>query len=110
MAYHLQLRLYSRERNLNDASLVHVERLASPIVLISHTGEDSLLVYTYENILYHYVITATADAVTLVQVGQIAFHGIVRAPLRVRAVSWILPDHQLCEDSNMRIASRTNIM
>ena len=108
LAHHSQLRLYSRERSLNDTSLIHVERLASPIVLISPTGEDSLLVYTYENILYHYVITATADAVTLVQVGQIAFHGIVRAPLRVRAVSWILPDHQLCEDADVRIAHLTN--
>ena len=89
-------------------SLVHVERTVSPIVLISPTGEDSLLVYTYENILYHYVITATAEAVTLVQVGQIALHGIVRAPLRVRAVSWVLPDHQLCENPTTRAAMLTN--
>lgn len=109
LAYQFQLRLYSRERTLSDTSLVHVERLASPIVLISPTGDDSLLVYTYENILYHYVITATADTVTLVQVGQIAFHGIIRAPLRVRAMSWILPDHQLCEDSLPRTANLTNI-
>lgn len=27
--------------------------------------------------------------------GQIALHGIVRAPARVRAVAWLLPDHQL---------------
>lgn len=63
--------------------------------MISLTGQDSLLVYTYDNILYHYVINATSAAVTLVQVGQIALNGIVRAPARVRAVSWILPDHQL---------------
>jgi RAB6A-GEF complex partner protein 1 len=58
---------------------------------------DSLLVYTYDNILYHYIITATPKAVELVQAGQIAFHGIVRAPARVRAVSWILPDEHLRE-------------
>ena len=62
---------------------------------IALTGQDSLLVYTYQNILYHFVINATATAVTLVQVGQIALNGIVRAPARVRAVNWILPEHQL---------------
>ena len=40
------------------------------------------------------MITATAEAVRLVQVGQIAFHGLIRAPARVRAISWILPDAQ----------------
>jgi RAB6A-GEF complex partner protein 1 len=64
---------------------------------MSLSGQDSLLVYTYENILYHFVINASSTAVTLVQVGQIALNGIVRAPARVRAVCWILPDHQLRE-------------
>ena len=63
--------------------------------MVALVGQDSLLVYTYENVLYHYVINASGANVTLVQVGQIALHSIVRAPARVRAVSWILPDHQL---------------
>lgn len=92
--YH-ELRLYSRERDLDEASLVCVEQLPSPAVVISLTGQDSLLVYTYQNILYHFVIDASSTAVTLVQVGQIALNGIIRAPARVRAVSWILPDSQL---------------
>ena len=79
---------------MDDSSLVYTELLPAPVVVISLTGQDSLLVYTYENILYHYVINAASAAVTLVQVGQIALHGIVRAPARVRAVGWILPDHQ----------------
>ena len=61
------------------------------------SGSDSLLVYTYQNILYHFIINASFEVVNLVQVGQIALNGIVRAPARVRAVSWILPDHQLRE-------------
>jgi len=85
---------------LDESSLVYTERLPSPVVVISLTGQDSLLVYTYENILYHYVINATSAAVTLVQVGQLALNGIVRAPARVRAVSWILPDHQLRKSRN----------
>lgn len=87
--------MYSRERGLDDSSLLYVEQLPSAVVTMSLTGQDSLLVYTYQNILYHFVISASQAAVTLVQVGQIALNGIVRAPARVRAVNWILPEYQL---------------
>lgn len=89
--------MHSRELPLDVHSLLHVESIPAPAVLISASGDDSLLVYTFDNILYHYVITATGTAVKLVQVGQIALHGIIRAPARVRAVSWILPDSQRCK-------------
>lgn len=79
--------------------MLHFESLPSPAVLIGPSGEDSLLVYTYENVLYHYVINVSSNRVSLVQVGQITFHGIVRAPARVRAVSWVLPDTQLRKHS-----------
>ncbi|EEP78613.1 conserved hypothetical protein [Uncinocarpus reesii 1704] len=90
-----ELRMYSRELALNGSSVLYTEALPSPAVFIGPSGEDSLLVYTYENILYHYVINTTGTRLSLVQVGQIAFHGIVRAPTRVRAISWILPEDQL---------------
>ena len=90
-----QLRLYSRERRLEATSLMYTERLPSPVVVITLTGQDSLLAYTYDNVLYHYVVNASGTTVSLVQVGQIALHGIIRAPARVRAVSWILPENQL---------------
>lgn len=92
---HHELRLYSRELRLDRSSIVYTEKLPSPVVVISLSGQDSLLVYTYDNILYHFVINVSGATVALVQVGQIALNGIVRAPARVRAVSWILPDHQL---------------
>ncbi|KAF1965522.1 RIC1-domain-containing protein [Bimuria novae-zelandiae CBS 107.79] len=90
-----QIRIYSREQALDNNHIMHVQHLPAPIVLIAPSGEDSLLVYTYENILYHYVIGVTNATVTLVQVGQIALHGIIRAPPRVRALSWILPEDQI---------------
>ncbi|KAI9814375.1 MAG: hypothetical protein M1827_003230 [Pycnora praestabilis] len=90
-----ELRLYSRELVLDDSLILHIESLVAPVVLMTLSGEDSLLVYTHENILYHYIITAAAETVRLVQVGQITFNGIVRAPPRVRALSWIIPDDQL---------------
>ncbi|KAM5504598.1 WD40 repeat protein [Microsporum canis] len=90
-----ELRMYSRELPLNNSSILHSEPLPAPAVFIGPSGEDSLLVYTYDNILYHYVINAVGTRISLVQVGQITFNGIVRAPARVRAISWILPEDQL---------------
>ncbi|KAL8977427.1 MAG: hypothetical protein Q9205_006770 [Flavoplaca limonia] len=90
-----ELRLYSRELGLNSESLLHVQRLPSAAVVMAITGQDSLLVYTYENVLYHYIVNASDTTVTLFQVGQLALNGIVRAPARVRAVTWILPNFQL---------------
>jgi hypothetical protein len=92
-----QIRIYSRELALDNSHVMHVEQLPAPIVLIAPSGDDSLLVYTYENILYHFIISVANASVKLVQVGQIALHGIIRAPPRVRALSWILPEAQLCK-------------
>jgi hypothetical protein len=89
-----ELRLFSREAALDSSLVLHVQALPAPVVLIAPSGEDSLLVYTYDNLLYHYIFTAVSGAVKLVQVGQIAFHGIIRSPARVRGLSWILPDDQ----------------
>lgn len=87
------LRLYSREASLDEP--IHVEDLPAPVVLLALSGEDSLLVYTYDNLLYHYIFASSGGTFNLIQVGQIAFHGIVRSPARVRGLSWILPDEQL---------------
>ncbi|KAJ5587780.1 uncharacterized protein N7459_003545 [Penicillium hispanicum] len=90
-----EIRLYSREAPLNNNSIMFIEYLPAPVVFIGPSGEDSLLVYTYDNILYHYIINSTQPQITLVPVGQIAFNGIVRAPTRVRAISWVLPEEQM---------------
>ncbi|KAM0274407.1 hypothetical protein ACHAQH_007876 [Verticillium albo-atrum] len=92
-----ELRLYSREAALESSMVVHSQPVSAPIVLITTSGEDSLLVYTYENLLYHFIFTPYAGSVRLVQLGQIAFHGIVRSPARVRGLSWILPESQLVD-------------
>ena len=95
------MRLYSREASLGNGnnSIMFTEYLPSPVVFIGPSGEDSLLVYTFDNILYHYIINTTQSQITLVPVGQIAFNGIVRAPSRVRAISWVLPEEQMREFS-----------
>ena len=56
-----------------------------------------MLVYTHDNLLYHFTFVPVGNTVRLAQVGQIAFHGIVRSPARVRGLSWILPEQQLAE-------------
>lgn len=94
-----QVRLYSREKALEDSNVLHRELLSYPVVCIATSGEDSLLVYTYENVLLHYIFVSSAKSVKLTLVGQIAFHGIIRAPPRVRAISWVLSEQQrgLCD-------------
>jgi len=104
------LRLYSRELQLDNSLILHIETLPSPVISISLAGDDSLLVYTYDNALYHFIVQGTKDTVKLVQVGQIYFHGIVRAPARVRAISWILPEQQLRDgDPSQDVAVATVI-
>ncbi|CAK4031574.1 related to DUF1339 domain [Lecanosticta acicola] len=90
-----EVRLFSREKSLDYSNIQHVEQLTAPAITTAVSGADSLLVYTYDNTLLHYVIVMTGVSAKLVQVGQIGFHGIIRAPPRVRAISWILPEDQL---------------
>ncbi|CAK7267600.1 WD40 repeat protein [Sporothrix epigloea] len=101
-----ELRLYPREAQLDNNSIVFREPMHSPIVLITPSGGDSLLVYTYENVLYHYIFVPTNSGSTrLMQMGHIGFHGIVRSPARVRGLSWVLPDSQLYNgDPSMDVA------
>lgn len=92
-----ELRLFSREAALDRSQALCRQPMPAPVVVVTTSGEDSLLVYTYENLLYHFVFAPWADSVRLVQVGQIAFHGIVRSPARVRGLSWILPESQMAD-------------
>lgn len=92
-----EIRLYAREGQLDLNSALHVQPMPAPVVLVTPSGEDSLLVYTFDNLLYHFIFAPVAGGVRLVQVGQIAFHGIVRSPARVRGLSWVLPESQLLD-------------
>ncbi|KAI9722813.1 MAG: hypothetical protein M1828_004509 [Chrysothrix sp. TS-e1954] len=89
-----ELRVYSRELPL-DGRPMHVEQLSAPVFHMGPSGEDSILVYSHENMLDHYIMVAQKKSVRLVKVGQIGLHGIIRAPARVRSMSWIVPEHQL---------------
>ncbi|KAL2756150.1 hypothetical protein ACRALDRAFT_1042777 [Sodiomyces alcalophilus JCM 7366] len=105
-----ELRLYSRESALESSLVLHSQRIPAPIVLIASSGEDSLLVYTYENLLYHFIFAPYAGSVRLVQLGQIAFHGIVRSPARVRGLSWILPESQMIDGDPSQDVSVASVL
>lgn len=53
--------------------------------------DNSLLVYTADNTLYHFLIVPTRDSIKLHLCGSISFDGIVEVPSRVRALSWLIP-------------------
>ena len=105
-----EIRLYSREASLDAGQMLHCQQIPSPVVLITTSGEDSLLVYTYENLLYHFVFAPFGSSTRLVQVGQIAFHGIVRSPARVRGLSWMLPDAQLLDGDPSQDVAVASVM
>ena len=88
-----QLRLYSRDLDLANQNVLCREIFTSPIVLISLV-DNTLLVYTADNTLYHYLIVPTADSIKLHLCGSISFDGIVSTPSVVRGMSWMIPGIQ----------------
>ncbi|KAK0737676.1 RIC1-domain-containing protein [Apiosordaria backusii] len=105
-----ELRLYSREAALDNSTALFVQQMSAPIVLITPTGEDSLLAYTYDNLLYHYIFAPVSGSIRLIEVGHIAFHGIVRSPARVRGLSWILPERQLLEGDPSQDVAHASVL
>ncbi|KAK3995424.1 RIC1-domain-containing protein [Cladorrhinum sp. PSN332] len=105
-----ELRLYSRETSLDSGTPTYVQQMSAPVVLITPTGEDSLLAYTYDNLLYHYIFAPVSGSIRLIEVGHIAFHGIVRSPARVRGLSWILPERQLLEGDPSQDVAHASVL
>ncbi|KAG5460520.1 MAG: RIC1-domain-containing protein, partial [Olpidium bornovanus] len=50
-----KIRFYPRERNLDNSQMLCSEQLSAPVACMSMTG-TSLLVYTDDNVLCHYVV------------------------------------------------------
>ncbi|KAK9768887.1 WD40 repeat protein [Basidiobolus ranarum] len=83
-----ELRFYSRENNLDNSYLLFCEKLAKPVIYLS-IMDDSLLVYTMDNILHDYRISIRSDGsleVELLQ--QISFEGVISVPGRVQCITW----------------------
>ena len=88
-----QIRLYSRDTDLSDQHVLHSQSLPAPILVMSLL-DNSLLVYTADNTLYHFLILPTQTTIKLHLCGSISFAGIVQVPSRVRALSWLIPSAQ----------------
>jgi len=56
--------------------------------------DNSLLVYTADNTIHHFLILTTHDAVKLCLCGSISFDGIIGQPNAVRGLSWMIPHAQ----------------
>jgi hypothetical protein len=88
-----KIRLYSRDMELTSQNILHHEMLAAPVIILSIV-DNSLLVYTADNTLQHYLIVPTADSIKLHLCGSITFTGIIAAPKAVRMLSWMIPGVQ----------------
>jgi len=85
-----QIRLYSRDTDLSDQYILHSQSLPASILVMSLL-DNSLLVYTADNTLYHFLILPSKETIKLHLCGSISFAGIVQVPTRVRALSWLIP-------------------
>ena len=88
-----KIRLYSRDADLSDANILHSQPIPSPI-LVTSLLDNSLLVYTADNTLYHFLILPSQNAIRMHVCGSISFAGILQIPSRVRALSWLIPQAQ----------------
>ena len=88
-----QLRLYSRDLELDSTQLLDLQLLPSPVILTS-LFDNSLLVYTADNTFYHFLIDLADDLIRLRLCGSITFEGVVGEPARVRGMSWMIPPSQ----------------
>ncbi|KAG5728542.1 RIC1 like protein [Termitomyces sp. T112] len=88
-----QIRLYSRDMELSNQNVLHREVVPSQVIILSLV-DNSLLVYTADNTLYHFLIVPTAETIKLHLCGSITFNGIISAPSAVRMLSWMIPSAQ----------------
>ncbi|PWN40610.1 RIC1-domain-containing protein [Ceraceosorus guamensis] len=88
-----EIRLYSRDSDLEDARILFKEQLEAPVVLTC-LFDNSLLVYTHDNTFFHYLIDTEQDDIRLKLCGSITFDGVVAEPSRVRGMSWMVPPSQ----------------
>lgn len=94
---------------LSSQNILHREILQAPVVILSIV-DNSLLVYTADNNLLHYLIVPTADSIKLHLCGSISFNGIIAAPGAVRMLSWMIPGVQKRECGSQYPCADDNIV
>jgi RAB6A-GEF complex partner protein 1 len=94
--------MYSRDLELSNQNVLHREVMAAPVVILSLV-DNSLLVYTLDNTLQHFLIVPTANSIKLHLCGSITFNGIIAAPSAVRMLSWMIPAAQKRKSFNFHV-------
>jgi hypothetical protein len=85
------VRLFSRDLELAAQNILHREVFVASIVSLSLVDSNSLLVYTADNTLFHFLVLPTRDSISLHLCGSISFDGVVGVPGIVRGLSWMIP-------------------
>lgn len=60
-------------------------------VITMSLEDDSLLVYTSDNVLHHFQVQPTSDTVEIQLCSNIHLDDYISAPTRVQSVTWALP-------------------
>lgn len=69
--------------------------------------DSSLLVYTADNTLTHFLISTSLNGKASLRLcGSIGFEGVIRDPQRVRGISWLVPRAQ---HSSSRLLAFRNV-
>ncbi|CAI2176090.1 16264_t:CDS:10 [Funneliformis geosporum] len=86
-----EIRMYSRETNLDNIHMVQSIVIPSTILYLS-IMDNALLVYCGDNMMYHYLVATDEGGLVLLELcQQISFVGVIHAPARVRSISWFQP-------------------
>lgn len=84
---YLQIHLYSRDLDLDLRNVLHIERMEHSVITMS-LEDDSLLVYTSDNVLHHFQVQPTSDTVEIRLCSNIHLDDYISAPTRVQSVTW----------------------
>lgn len=85
-----EVRLLSQELGLEH--MLDSFGFALPVILLS-VKDNTLLVYTEENIVYHFAIAATpSGSVRLQELDAIDLSDVIDRPKQVKAMEWVVPE------------------
>jgi hypothetical protein len=85
-----QIHLYSRDLDLDLRNVLHIERLEHSVLSMS-LDDDTLLVYTSDNVLHHFQVQPTSETVELQLCASIPLVDFITIPNHVRSITWAVP-------------------